>query len=141
MTTGDCGNEKVTRDAAADLLVCDVMLTAPKTLPADSSVADLRRLFSNSHVRTALVVDGPAFVGAVSREDLRPDAPDENPVRSLAREVDTIEPDAPVAVATAHMDQHNIHRLVVLDADGKTLRGLLCLTGDRGGFCQGSPPG
>jgi hypothetical protein len=24
---------------------------------------------------------------------------------------------------------------VVLDPDGRTLRGLLCLTGDRGGFC------
>ena len=138
MTSADCGNDSVKREAAGDLLVRDVMVTAPKTLPADSSVADLRRLFSNPHVRTALVVDGPAFVGAVGREDLRPDALDETPVRSLAHAVDTIEPDAPVAVATAHMDQRDIHRLVVLDTDGKTLQGLLCLTGDRDGFCSGA---
>ena len=37
----------VSRDAAEDLRVSDVMVRSPKTLPADSTVADLRRLFSD----------------------------------------------------------------------------------------------
>jgi len=33
-------------------------------------------------------------------------------------------------------DRDGDRRLIVLDPDGATLRGLLCLTADRTGFCQ-----
>jgi hypothetical protein len=39
MTRADRGNEKVKREAAGDLRVRDVMLTAPKTLSADAGRA------------------------------------------------------------------------------------------------------
>ena len=65
------------------------------------------------------------------------DTPDERPARALARrDVATIDADAPLAQALAVLDAGAERRLVVLDRDGRTLRGLLCLTGDRSGFCQ-----
>lgn len=140
MSTGACDNEKVSRDAGDDLCVRDVMVSRPKTMPADGTVADLRRLFENPHVATALLVDGPHFAGAVDREDLPASARDDSPVRELARQdVDTIEPDSPMSAAVARLDGADERRLVVLDPDGRTLRGLLCLTQDRSGFCQSDP--
>ena len=44
--------------------------------------------------------------------------------------------DAPLPEATRGLDARGERRLVVLDPDGRTLRGLLCLTSDRSGFCQ-----
>jgi CBS domain-containing protein len=113
------------------------MLASPKTMPADGTVADLRAMFANRHVMSALLVDGPEFVGLVDRDSLGDEAPDGEPARSLVRrDVATIDPDAPLAEALAVLDQHAERRLVVLDRDGRTLRGLLCLTGDRNGFCR-----
>ena len=57
--------------------------------------------------------------------------------RALARrDVATIDPDAPLGEALAVLDADAEGRLVVLDPDGRTLRGLLCLTRDRTGFCR-----
>jgi CBS domain-containing protein len=137
MATEDCTNERVTRDAVPGARVRDAMVTSPKTMPADGTVADLRAMFANPHVMSALLVDGPEFVGLVDRDSLRDETPDGQPARSLARpDVATIEPDAPLAEALAALDEDAERRLVVLDRDGRTLRGLLCLTGDRTGFCQ-----
>jgi CBS domain-containing protein len=136
MATGDCSNERVTRDAAPDARVRDAMVTSPKTMPADGTVADLRAMFANRHVVSALLVDGSEFVGLVHRDEVNDDVPDERPARLLARrEVATIGPDAPLAEALTVLDERADRRLVVLDPDGRTLRGLLCLTGDRDGFC------
>jgi CBS domain-containing protein len=137
MSIRACKNERVTRDAAAGLRVRDAMVTSPKTMPAGGSIADLRAMFANSHVVTALLVDGSEFVGVVHREAFDGDSGDARPVRDLARrDVATIEPDAPLTAALAELDRHDERRLVVLDRDGRTLRGLLCLTSDRAGFCQ-----
>jgi hypothetical protein len=51
-------------------------------------------------------------------------------------DVPTTEPDAPLTDALAVLDAHNERRLVVVDPDQRHLRGLLCLTVDRLGFCQ-----
>ena len=68
---------------------------------------------------------------------LRDDAADGQPARALAsRDVATIDQDALLAEALSVLDQNAERRLVVLDRDGCTLRGLLCLTGDRDGFCR-----
>jgi CBS domain-containing protein len=138
MATEDCSNERVTRATAADRCVSDAMLTSPKATPADGTVADLRAVFANPHVVTALVVDGREFVGVVHRDALDGDAADEQPARALARrDVPTIGPDAPLTEALSRLDARDERRLVVLDPDGRTLRGLLCLSRDRNGFCQG----
>ena len=137
MATEDCTNERVTRDTAPGARVRDAMVTSPKTMPADGTVADLRAMFANPHVISALLVDGPEFVGLVDRDSLRDETPDGQPARSLVRpDVATIDPDAPLAEALAVLDEDAERRLVVLDRDGRRLRGLLCLTSDRHGFCQ-----
>lgn len=137
MPEDDCHNDRVLRDSTRDLHVRDVMVNTPKTVSADGSVADLRREFENPHVRMALLVDGPEFAGVVQRDELPADAPAERPARDVARrDVPTITPDEPVAAALDQLDARGDRRLVVLDADGRTLRGLLCLTRDRNGFCE-----
>jgi len=137
MTSDDCSNPKVDRDDATTTRVRDAMVASPKTMPAQGTVADLRAMFANSHVVTALLVDGEEFAGLVHRDALSGDMPDDRPAAALARrDVPTIEPDAPLADAVRVLDAQGDRRLVVLDPDGRTLRGLLCLTRDRSGFCQ-----
>ena len=132
-----CHNERVTRETAPGLRVRDAMVASPKTVSADATAGDLRTLFTNLHVVTALLVDGDVFVGVVHRQELHDRISDGQPARELAhRDVPTIEPDAPLTAALAVLDSSNERRLVVLDPDQRRLRGLLCLTSDRGGFCQ-----
>ncbi len=132
-----CSNERVDREHAAALRVRDAMVTVPKTVPAAATVAELRTLFANPHVMTAVLVDGPSFVGVVQRAQLDDRLDDRQPASTLAtREVPTTHPDAPLADALAMLDADGSRRLVVLDPDGERLRGLLCLTSDRSGFCQ-----
>jgi CBS domain-containing protein len=137
MEIGDCANPRVARDTATGLRVRDAMVASPKTMPADGTVAELRAMFANAHVTTALLVDGSAFAGLVHRDDLPGDVADDRPARALAhRDVLATQPDALLSDAVRALDARGERRLVVLDADGRTLRGLLCLTGDRSGFCQ-----
>jgi CBS domain-containing protein len=117
--------------------VCDVMLSRPKTLPATATVGDVRRDFENVNVMSALLVDGDAFAGMIAREELPAGASDDRPARPYARsDVDRIEPDALVSDARAWLDANDERRLLVIDGDGTTLRGLLCLNRSRTGFCS-----
>jgi CBS domain-containing protein len=137
MAAEECTNERVARDGAPGLRVRDAMIASPKTLPAAATVGELRTAFANPHVDTALLIDGPRLVGVVHREALRDDVPDGRPARDLAdREPATIGPDAPLQEALTRLDAAGVRRLAVVDADGTTLRGLLCLTVGRDGFCQ-----
>ena len=132
-----CKNERVSRDSAAGLRVRDAMVASPKTVPAGATARDLRALFANPHVVTALLVDGPRFVGVVHRDELTSGVCDAHPARQLARlDVPTIEPDAPLSDALSVLDSLSERRLVVIDSEHRRLRGLLCLTSDRLGFCQ-----
>lgn len=136
MTAERCDKDSLSRANADGLLVSDAMNSAPKTTPGDATVGDLRALFANHHVLTALLVDGPRLVGVVHRDSL-PDGEDERPARDLARgDVPRISPDAPLVEALARLDRLGERRLVVLESGGDQLRGLLCLTADRNGFCQ-----
>jgi CBS domain-containing protein len=133
----------VARDDAADLLVRDVMVERPKTLPADASVADLRAQFANPRVQAALLADDGCFAGTVAPWELPETADDAEPARAYARvDVPTLPPDATMAEALALLDERGDHRLVVLDGEGEgaTLAGLLCL--DRAGttFWTFTPP-
>jgi CBS-domain-containing membrane protein len=129
-------NAKVTRESAAGLLVRDVMVRRPKTLPAQATVAELRAHFENPRVRTALLADGGRFAGAIAPEDLPADAPASSPARAHARtDVPTVGPDATMTEATALLDSCGDSRLLVLDADGETIAGLLCLDKPGTGFC------
>lgn len=133
-----CDLAQVTREAATRQLVGDVMLRHPKTLPGNTRVDQARRFFEDSKVISALIVDGTAFVGLLERSDLPSLLPGTSPVRTFVRrEIATITPDRPVSEAVDILDAGGLARLVVLESDGVTLAGLLCLDRKRAGFCQG----
>jgi predicted transcriptional regulator len=129
-------NAKLTREHAADLLVRDVMVRRPKTLPAQATVAELRAHFENPRVRTALLADGGRFAGAIAPEELPAGADDSEAARAHARtDLPTVGPDATMTDAMALLDSRGDNRLLVLDADGETIAGLLCLDQPGTGFC------
>jgi CBS domain-containing protein len=143
MTDLDWKHETMSRDEAAAMLVRDVMVRRPKTLPAEASVAELRDHFTNPRVQTALLARDGRFAGAIAPSELPDDAPGDEPARSYARvDVPTLPPDASMADALALMDSRGDHRLVVLDGegDGATLVGLLCLDRTGASFCTLVPP-
>ena len=132
----------IDRDDASGRLVRDVMVKRPKTLPADATVGDLRRQFENPRVQTALLADDGRFAGAIAPSELPDSADAAAPARTYARaDIPTLGPDATMAEAMALLDERGDFRLVVLDGDGATLAGLLCL--DRRGttFCTFTPAG
>jgi CBS domain-containing protein len=140
MTDTDWIHESMAREDAAGLLVREVMVRRPKTLPADASVADLREQFTNPRVQTALLADGGGFAGAIAPSELPDDAPETEGARSYARlDVPTLPPDATMADALALMDSRGDHRLVVVDGDG-SLVGLLCMDRTGASFCTFTPP-
>jgi CBS domain-containing protein len=135
MATGESSRTITLADAAA-LTVGEVMIRQPKTLPADALVADVRRLFERPTVRTALLADGQRFAGVIERDGVPADAPDD----ALAREfidVDplTATPSLPITEAVKLLGGRSEPRLVVIDEDGATLRGLLCINATATGFC------
>jgi CBS domain-containing protein len=131
-----CDRAQITRDDAAPQLVRDVMLTRPKTLSGRATAAEARAFFDNPKVVSALVADGDRFVGLLERSDLPSLLAGSTPIRTFARrEIATITPDLPVTDAMEILDARGLSRLVVLDADGQTLVGLLCLDRQRAGFC------
>jgi CBS domain-containing protein len=128
----------VDRDEATDLLVNDVMVRRPKTLPSDATVADLRAMFTNPRVQCALLADAGRFVAAIAPAELPETAGPDEPARSYARaDIPTLGPDAPMTEAIALLEARGDFRLVVVD--GGELAGLLCL--DRRGttFCTFTP--
>jgi CBS domain-containing protein len=134
---GACDNERVERGRAVTLLVRDAMITAPKTVAADATVDQLRSLFASPHVTTALLVDGTRFVGCVERDQVTDALAGDAPAYALAtRQIPTVEPDTPLTDALSMLDAQGDRRMVVLDSAGSQLRGLLCLTVDRRGFCK-----
>ena len=141
MTEHGSGNGKLTRSEAQQLLVRDVMVRRPKTMAADSTVADLRAHFENPRVRTALLADDGRFAGAIAPEELPEGAAGAEPARAYAAaDVPTVGPDVPMADALALMERRGDHRLVVVADDGETLVGLLCLDKTGTSFCVDAPP-
>lgn len=130
------GNVHRTVEETRGGTVADAMLATPKTLSADSTVGAVRELFERKPtVRTALLVDGTAFRASIDRGTLPADAPDDAPALRYAGAADTIAPDAPVEEALARLEGLPEPRLVVVDGDGTTLRGLICLSGGGTRFC------
>lgn len=122
---------------ALELTVGEVMIGRPKTLPADALVGDVRRAFERPSIRTALLADGDRFCGVVERDDLPGDAPDEARAGEyIEAGTLTVTPATPVREAVALLEGRAEPRLVVLDEDGVTLRGLLCVNTTGTGFCQ-----
>jgi len=117
--------------------VADVMLSHPKTLPANATVGDVRAFFENPKVMMAVLVDGDRFRGTIERDGLPPDAADDASALEYAPpDAPTISPDSGVEDALEALEGIESRRLVVLEADGTTLLGLVCLNSSRTHFCQ-----
>jgi CBS domain-containing protein len=118
------------------MTVGEVMIARPKTLPGDAAVADVRHAFENPSVRTVLLADDGLFRGAIERDLLPPAAAADEPASRYA-EADPVTTTAavPVAEAIQLLDARPEPRLIVLDDDGATLRGLVCFNRSSSGFC------
>lgn len=133
-----CDAGQTTRAEAALKRVAEVMVKRPKALAAEATVGEVRALFENPRAVNALLVEGTAFAGVLTREDIPAGAADAAPVRPYARrDVSTVRPGQPLADAEAILDAQGLSRLVVLEDDDTTLAGLLCLDRRRAGFCRG----
>ncbi len=112
------------------------MIARPKTLGSEVTVGEVRRAFQQSSQRVVLLADGSTFRGAIDRDALDPEASDTAPAVSFARrDVATVTPATPLADAVELLDRSREPRLVVLDEDGRTLRGLLCFNQSSASFC------
>lgn len=132
----DAGKGTITLEEAAEKTVGDVMIRKPKTLPADARVGDVRLAFERPNTRTVLLADEHRFVGAIERGGLPDDAPDEAPARGYVEpEPLTVPPGTPMTDAITLLEDRDEPRLIVLDEDGSTLRGLLCGNRTATGFC------
>lgn len=126
----------MTVEDAAGLTVGEVMLGRPKTLSADSDVSTVRGAFERPTVRTVLLADGARFVGAIERTSIPDDAPGDARAREYVDpEPLTVTPETPMSDAMAMLEGRDEPRLIVLDEDGVTLRGLVCANGSGTGFC------
>ena len=126
----------VAREDALEQTVAEVMIREPKTLPSGATVADVRRVFERPNVRTVLLADDGRFAGLIERDGVPADAPDD----ALAADYRdpapvTTTPQTPMREAIKLYEARGEPRLVVLDEDGTTLRGLLCGNVTATGFC------
>ncbi len=128
---------RIASDEAAVLTVGEVMIPRPKTMPADALVADARRAFENASVRTVLLAsDDGTFRGAIERDALPAAARDDEHAAIYAdTEPVTTTPDTPIPEAIRLLEDQPEPRLIVLDEDGATLRGLLCFNRGSSEFC------
>jgi CBS domain-containing protein len=128
--------DRVTSEEAAVLTVGEVMIARPKTQPGDALVGDVRRAFENPSVRTVLLADDGVFRGALERDHLPENAPDHDPaLRYADAQPVTATAAMPVSEAIKLLDDRAEPRLIVLDEDGATLRGLLCFNRSSSDFC------
>lgn len=121
----------------SDERVRDIMLQTPKTLGATATVADARALFASPKTVSIVVADGSRFVGMLSRSDVPTLLPDSSPIHTFARrDVPTMTAEQSVAEVWQLLNEHNLTRVAVLEDDGATLAGLVCLNRRRTGFCR-----
>ena len=136
MVTGGQSRHRIPREEALPLTVGEVMIARPKTFASDVTVGEVRRAFDQSSQRVVLLVDGSTFAGAIDRGAIAPDAPDGEPAAPFAtRDIPTVTPSEPVAAAVGLLERSREPRLIVLDDDGRTLRGLLCFNQSSASFC------
>jgi CBS domain-containing protein len=130
------GASTISREQAVDMLVGDVMIASPKTVPAETLVGEVRQLLARPNVRTVLFADDGIFRGALERDGLPADAADdEQAIRYADVEPLAVTPATPMSEAISLLEGRTEPRLVVLDEDGVTLRGLICVNASATGFC------
>jgi CBS domain-containing protein len=113
----------------------DVITVRGKELAVDATVADARALFASGSVQLIPVLDGGAYTGAVTRDDLA-DAGDADRISEHARSRPPVTTASTrLTDALAVLNDDGGRRLVVLGDDGTTYVGLVCLHRDRQRLC------
>jgi len=129
------GANSIDYQTAQRLKVGEVMLSRPKRLSVDATVAEGRQLLTRRAVRLLLLVDGDVLLGSVSRDDLPVSAAEGARLIGFARsDRPTVPPD--VSMLDAINLLGSLGRLPVVDPVSGTLRGLICLKSDGSGFCM-----
>jgi CBS domain-containing protein len=136
VAVGEASPHRIPLEQALPLTVGEIMVAHPKTFPSDITVGEVRQAFDQNSQRLVLLVDGSTFRGAIDRVALGADAPDRAPAAAFAdRDIATVTPDTPLPDAVQLLERSREPRLVVLDEDGQTLRGLLCFNRSSASFC------
>ena len=118
----------------------EVAITAPKTLPADTTVREVRLAFTDAHVHVVLLVEDPRLprtrlLGTLVRDDLPDGAPGSTAALELATLTGrTVDPATPVRDAHRRLLASGQRRLAVV-GPRLELVGLLCLRADGSSFC------
>jgi CBS domain-containing protein len=130
--------ERLSHAEAIEMTVAEVMVPVPKTLPSDAVVRDVELAFENPSVRVVVLADGGVFRGTIERADLpQGDAADEPASRYADSAPLSARPAMPMREAVELLERCREPRLVVLDDDGETLRGMVCLSRSQNSFCVG----
>jgi len=118
-------------------VVGDLMTPKPLTISADEPLVAADRLLREHHVSGLPVVERDGrLVGVLSRTDLMALASDDpagawhgQAVRTaMTAPPITIPPDRTVTEAAARMEEHHVHRLVVIEPDSSNPIGILSTT-------------
>jgi CBS domain-containing protein len=126
-------------DAVTGAVVADRMARNPVVIRADASLTDAAALMDASHVHGLPVVDAAgALIGVLSQTDLNRARSTEYlwsnwpglAVRHLMTSpAITVHRSTPLIIAARRMEQHQIHRLVVVeDGDESSPIGVLSMT-------------
>lgn len=115
-----------------------LMSTDPIVVAADAPLAEAARILEKHHIHGLPVVDAlGGLVGVVSQTDMLRARTTEDlwqrwpglKVRHLMTSPAlTISADADVGEAATRMEHERVHRLVVVDADGRTPVGIISTT-------------
>lgn len=117
------------------LTAADVMHPTLSSLPAASTVEDVRGFFAASTSRRlAVFADGDRYLGALTPETLADDADPATPAADLATREPTIDPAASAAAARDLALAQPSRRLPVVDAAGRLL-GVVAIDKHLARFC------
>jgi CBS domain-containing protein len=123
-------------DPSGATTVADAMISNPKLSDETATVADLRHLFFDSHVRVALVARDRQLIAVIERCDLGAQLAGTASIAGLGRlHGRIVGADEPLARVQRRMQSNNQRRLAVIDPDGELI-GLLCLKHNLTGFCS-----
>lgn len=128
--------ETMARAALRGRPIAQAVNSRGRALDGTHTASDARSLLSNPSVAVIPVLDEGGYLGAVDGSALGPDVPDSTPLARLARPLlPTATASEPAEGALARLDRHGALRLVVLDEDERTYRGIVCLRSDRERIC------
>jgi len=109
----------------------DVMTSEPRTVTADSTVAEAARLMRDEDTGIATITEGERLVGVVTDRDIAIAvvAEGKDPQSTKVTEISasklvTVDPQQDLDEALRLMAQHQVRRLPVVEEDGK-LVGIL----------------